>query len=165
MPIGLTKRTTSVDDLDLITPNRLLLGRNNDWCPNKPLVICPDHKRLIETNASIFKAWFDSWLVSYVPTLVERTKWFKNLGDIHVGDVVLFLKSEKEFDLQYQYGMVSYLHESKDKVIRKIDIEYQNFNEDVKRTTTRGIREVVPIYPVDELDIYEELYELFENQD
>ena len=82
-----------------------------------------------------------------------------------MGDVVLFLKSEKEFDLQYQYGMVSYLHESKDKVIRKIDIEYQNFNEDVKRTTTRGIREVVPIYPVDELDIYEELYELFENQD
>ena len=82
-----------------------------------------------------------------------------------MGDVVLFLKSEKEFDLQYQYGMVSYLHESKDKAIRKIDIEYQNFNEDVKRTTTRGIREVVPIYPVDELDIYEELYELFENQD
>ena len=29
------------------------------------------------------------------------------------------------------------------------------------RTTHRGVREIVSIHPVDELDIYEELYDLF----
>ena len=161
MPIGLKHRSTNLETLDLLTPNRLLLGRNNDRCPNKPLVICPDHKRMIETNADIFRAWFNAWIECYVPTLIERPKWFKGHGDVQVGDVVLFLKSEKEFDLQYQYGIIVDLHKSRDNNIRKVDIEYQNSNEGVKRTTHRGVREIVSIYPVDELDIYEELYDLF----
>ena len=99
MPIG-AKYSSSPEYLDLITPNRLILGRNNDRCPNSPITICPDHKRMIECNANIFRAWFTTWLVSYVPTLVERPKWHTDKGKIHLGDVVLFLKSEKEFDLQ-----------------------------------------------------------------
>ena len=161
MPIGLKYRTSNLDNLDLITPNRLLLGRNNDRCPNKPLVICPDHKRMLEANANLFRAWFSAWIQSYVPTLIDRPKWFKGQSDVQVGDIVLFLKSEKEFDLQYQYGMISKLHPSKDNIVRKVDIEYQNFNEGVKRTTHRGVREIVSIHPIDELDIYEELYDLF----
>ena len=156
MPDGLSlkHRTSNLDTLDLLTPNRLLLGRNNDRCPNKPLVICPDHKKMIETNEEIFRAWFNAWIECYVPSLIERPKWFKGDSDVHVGDIVLFLKSEKEFDLQYQYGIISKLDKSKDGLIRKVDIEYQNFNENVKRTTQRGVREIVSIHPVDELDIY-----------
>ena len=161
MPIGLKHRTSNLDCLDLITPNRLILGRNNDRCPNKPLVICPDHKKMIETNENIFRAWFTAWIECYVPSLIERPKWFKGHGDVQVGDVVLFLKSEKEFDLQYQYGIISKLDKSKDGRIRKVEINYQNFNENVKRTTQRGVREIVSIHPVDELDIYEELHDLF----
>ena len=81
--------------------------------------------------------------------------------ELSVGDIVLFLKSEKEFNMQYQYGIISKLHPSKDGNVRKVDIEYQNFNESVRRTTHRGVREIVSIHPVDELDIYEELYDLF----
>ena len=32
LPIGLNNRTNSLENLDLITPNRLLLGRNNNRC-------------------------------------------------------------------------------------------------------------------------------------
>ena len=46
MPIG-TKTSSWPEYLDLVTPNRLILGRNNDRCPNEPLSICPDHKRMI----------------------------------------------------------------------------------------------------------------------
>ena len=74
MPIGLKNRVSDIEQLDLITPNRLILGRNNDRCGNAPLVICPDYKRMIESNANIFRAWFETWLVSYVPTFVERPK-------------------------------------------------------------------------------------------
>ena len=165
MPLGLKTKSGHLESLDLLTPNRLILGRNNDRCPNKPLVICPDHVKMIESNANIFRSWFNAWIVSYVPTLIERPKWHKNSGNIQVGDVVLFLKSEKEYDLQYQYGMVKLLHQSRDLNVRKVDVEYQNHNEGIKRTTTRGVREVVVIYPIEELDIYEQLHELYESSE
>ena len=64
-------------------PGLCVVLHNNDRCPNKPLVICSDHKKMIETNANIFKAWFKAWIVSYVPTLIERPKWHKNEGGLY----------------------------------------------------------------------------------
>ena len=165
LPIGLKNRRSNLENLDLLTPNRLILGRNNERCPNKPLILCPDHKRMLESNSNIFKAWFDAWLVSYVPTLVERPKWHSSNGVIQTGDVVLFLKAEKEFDMQYQYGIVSSVTPGADGQIRKVEVEYRNFNEGVTRKTQRTVRELVIIHPVDELDIYERLYELYDGSD
>ena len=70
------------------------------------------------------------------------------------------LKSEKEFEQLYQYGMVSDLKVSRDHKIRQVEIEYQNFNEGTKRRTTRGVREIVVIHPVDELGLVRELNRL-----
>ena len=165
LPIGLKNRRSNLENLDLLTPNRLILGRNNERCPNKPLILCPDHKKMLETNLNIFRAWFDAWIISYVPTLVERPKWHTSNGSIQVGDVILFLKSEKEYDLQYQYGIVSKVQPGKDGRVRKVEVEYRNFNEGVSRKTQRTVRELVIIHPVDELDIYERLHEMFDNSD
>ena len=77
LPIGVKNKVEKLENLDIITPNRLLLGRNNNRCPNAPLEISNDYKRIIETNANIFKAWFKAWLISYVPSLIERPKWHK----------------------------------------------------------------------------------------
>ena len=110
-----------LENLDLITPNRLILGRNNERCPNAPLVLSRDHKKIIENNASIFRSWFKAWLVSYLPNIIERPKWHKNVSDIHVGDIVLFLKSEKDFEEIYQYVMGKTLHKGRDNLIRMVD--------------------------------------------
>ena len=108
----------------------------------------------------IFKTWFRSWLVSYVPTIVGKPKWFKNDKDISVGDIILFTKSEKEFEDQYQYGIVESVHVEKDGRIRTVDIEYKNHNENVKRVTNRGVRDLVLIHPIDEMGISKELCEM-----
>ena len=158
MPIGLRHNKRNLDSLDLVTPNRLILGRNNERTPNAPLVICPDHKRIIDQNANIFRAWFKSWLIGYLPQLMERPKWHSTGREMQVGDVVLFLKSSGEFDEHYQYGIIKATHRSKDGLVRKVDVEYQNSSEGTKRTTNRGVRDLVIIYPVGELDMYEQLY-------
>ena len=108
----------------------------------------------------MFKAWFKEWVVSYVPLLVDQPKWFLSDRSVAIGDVVLILKSDKVFDLQYQYGLVVKTFESKDGIIRSVEVEYQNPGENVKRRTTRGVRELVVIHPVDELSLSEELYNL-----
>ena len=84
----------------LIDPNRYRFRKvirvmALDRCPNAPLTICLDHKRIIESNSNIFKVWLKSWLVSFVPSLIERPKWHTTKNQINVGDVVLFLKSKR----------------------------------------------------------------------
>ena len=57
-------------------------------------------------------------------------------------------------------GRVSKVYEGKDGRVRRVDVEYQNHNEEVKRSTERGVRELVVVHPIDELDIYTQLHEL-----
>ena len=160
LPIGLGNKTEYLENLDLITPNRLILGRNNNRCPTAPLILTRDVKRIIETNADIFKVWFRAWLVSYVPTLMDKPKWFQSDENVSEGDIVLFLKAEQEFDEQYQYGIIISIYPGKDGKIRTVEVEYQNHNEGAKRHTKRGVRDLVVIHPIDELGISKELYEL-----
>ena len=157
MPIALGNSVHNLENLDILTPNRLMLGRNNDRCPVGAVTVTSDVKKIIHANVNIFDIWFKCWLISYVPTLMSQPKWYKSDRDSKVGDVVLFLKSEKEFDKQYQYGIVTSVKVSRDGKIRGIEVEYQNHNENVKRRTIRGVREIVVIHPVDELDIMHEL--------
>ena len=160
VPIGLGNKTDMLENLDILSPNRLLLGRNNSRSPTAPLEIKHDVRKIIQTNNEIFQTWFKDWLISYVPTLIEKPKWFKTERNITVGDVVLFLKSEQEFDRQYQYGIVTKTVEGRDGIVRMVEVEYQNPNEKTKRYTKRGVRDLVVIHPVDEIGISKELFEL-----
>ena len=123
-------------------------------------LVSDDPKRIIQSNNEIFTTWFQSWLVSFVPTLMPQPKWFTSSADIHVGDVILFLKSDKEFEKLYQYGIIRNLKHGKDGLVREVVVEYHNHNENVKRLTTRGVREIVVIHPVDELGLVRELNNL-----
>ena len=160
MPIGLGNKTELLENLDILTPNRLILGRNNNRNPTAPLEISNDFRRIIENNNEIFTVWFREWLISYVPMLIEKPKWFVSDRHISVGDVVLFLKSEQEFDRQYQYGIVRKAIVSRDGVVRVAEIEYQNHGENLKRVTKRGVRDIVVVHQVDEIGISRELYDL-----
>ena len=159
VPIGLGNKCEMLENLDILTPNRLILGRNNGRCPTEPLMIQNDARRIIESNNQIFEAWFKEWLKSYVPTLIKKPKWFKTEKNLCVGDIVLFLKSEQEFDRTYQYGIVTATVESRDGIVRMVEVEYQNPGENVKRRTNR-VRELVVIHQIDEISISKELYEL-----
>ena len=159
LPLCIGNKCEMIENLDILTPNRLILGRNNNRCPTEPLRLEPDLKGIIETNRKIFEVWFKEWLTSVVPLLVEKPKWFVTERHVCVGDVVLFLKSDKEFDKQYQYGLVTALYESKDGPVRTVLVEYQNHNENVNRTTKRSVRDLVVIHPIDELGMMKELHD------
>ena len=103
--------------------------------------------------------WFKEWLVSYVPTLVEKPKWFTTEYNISVGDIILFLKSEQEFDRQHQYGIVSKVTVGRDSVVRLVEISYKNHSENFRRTTKRGVRDLVVIHPIEEIRMSKELQE------
>ena len=128
-----------------------------------PLQLSCDLRRIVESNREVFDCWFREWLVSYVPSMILQPKWFETERSVRVGDVVLFRKSDKEFDNTYQYGIVDSVVESTDGLVRVVEVEYQNFSENTKRTTKRGVRELIVIHPVEELSIQEELDEFAKN--
>jgi len=161
MPLALGNVCSSFEAMDLITPNRLLLGRNNERCPIGPVEIPNNFNKIIETNSQIFNSWFQNWLVSHVPKLVSQPKWFKSDRDLKEGDVVLFLKHDSACLKTYQMGMVKNLFFGKDKKVRKVNVEYANHNESIRRETIRSVRDLVIIHSVDELDIMDELNAMY----
>ena len=143
---------------DLITPNRLLLGRNNDRCPTEPLTVSDDSEKHIRANKKIFDAWFECWLTSHVPSLMHQPKWFDSDRDLQPGDVVIFTKQESSISSTYQYGRIKSVNRGRDDKIRDVVVEYQNSSENVKRLTTRSVRTLVLILGVDEIDLSKELF-------
>ena len=77
-----------------------------------------------------------------------------------MGDIVIFKKSEKEFEKTYQYGILTKTFESRDGLVRSVEVQYQNFNENSKRVTKRGVHEIIVIHLVDEVGMAVELNEL-----
>jgi hypothetical protein len=157
LPIAKGNIVSDLEHLDLITPNRLKLGRNNARSPEGPLEVTGNADKIIKNNTRIQNAWFELWLISCVPKLMMQPKWFDSDKDVKIGDIVIFLKKEGELNSKYQYGMISAADPGRDGKIRSVKVSYQNHNENVKRETNRTVREIVVIHAVDELNIIEEL--------
>ena len=156
LPISLGNYVSDFESMDLITPNRLKLGRNNERSPVGPYELSNDPSKIVKANSLIYQSWFDSWLINHVPKLVNQPKWFKSDTDIRIGDVVLFLKNSP-LKFTYQYGMVEETIVSKDNKIRQVKVCYRNHSENCNRTTVRHVRELIVIHYVNEKSIIEQL--------
>ena len=158
LPFALSNIISDFENMDLLTPNRLRLGRNNERSPTSPMEVTGNPLKMIKENKKIFTTLFEAWLKSHVPKLLQQPKWFRNDSDIKICDIVLFLKQEDSIvSNTYQYGMIDKIIPSRDGIIRKAVVKYRNPNENVDRFTTRAVRELVMIHPVDELNLIEEL--------
>ncbi|XP_066919855.1 uncharacterized protein [Clytia hemisphaerica] len=153
---------TETETMDLLTPNRLILGRNNDRSPSGDFVKTCNPIRLLETNSKVYDAWFENWLECHVPKLMKQTKWFRHERNLQIGDVVLFTKVESALTKRYTYGMIKDVVVGDDGNVRKVTVSYQNENESVKRETVRSVRNLVLIHSVDDPDLFNELHEMSE---
>ena len=85
LPIALGKVIKDLENIDLITPNQLLLARNNNRCPVGKLSVTEDVRNIIQRNNDVFSVWFRAWLTSYVPTSMMQPKWFRSDRNLKKG--------------------------------------------------------------------------------
>ena len=158
LPIAIGSRVVDLENLDLLTPNRLRLGRNNERSPVGPLLTTGKPDVFIELNEQIFKTWFETWLISHVPQLVTQPKWFVN-SKLHIspGDIVLFLKKDGRISGEYAYGMIHEVKESGDKIVRTVQVKFKNHNEEHFRYTKRSLRDLVIVHSIDKIDFIAEM--------
>ena len=107
--------------MDLITPNQVRLGRNNDRSQAGTMEVTGNPDRILKKkNRKIFNSWFEAWLIFHVPGLTDHSKWFSTDHYIKDCDVELFLKQYGVLSNSFQYGMINEVVPSKDGIICKV---------------------------------------------
>lgn len=156
LPIAIRNEVSDFEAIDLLTPNRLRLGRNNERSPDGEMITMVNPLKILDENMMIFNTWFEVWLL-HIPNFMSQRKWFHDDKPITKGDVVIFTKQESIINNNYQYGMVEEVHFGKDGKARRATIRFKNYRENKFRFTNRAVRSLVLIQSVDEIDIFTEL--------
>ena len=154
LPMCLGSKTSDLDQLDLITPARLLHGRNNQRAvagmpqAPRPTVIARQIKE-IETT------WWKIWETQRVADLMPKSpKWRDGNPDVSVGDVVVFIRDQQQLGgLTWRLGEVISVEVGRDDVTRRVEIRYKHGDEKVYRTTRRSVRQVAVLCHEDDLDL------------
>ena len=70
---------------------------------------------------------------------------------------MVLLKHDSLLSKTFQYGMIKNIEYGKDSFVRRVDVKYQNANENVNRSTKWSAGDIVIIHHVEETDMMEEL--------
>jgi len=161
LPLCLGSKFADLDNLDLLTPNRLIHGRSNKRAMSGPCTVDKPSK-MLEKMCDIFEAWWKAWHQEKLADFVARPpKWYRSSPSICVGDIVVFQKKGQEQSLGspiWTVGRVVMADPSPvDGKVRDITIEYKNLGETVFRTTHRAARSVAVLHKEGDLDLMQEL--------
>ena len=167
LPVArLVKKDSMTSDVnEILTPNRLLLGRNNDRTPCfVEDCLSPTYSERLLRNSAINRAWF-TMLTKLVPTLSYRPKWHDTSENPPViGDYVLFLFKESKMGREHEEwkpGQIYDISKSENSntfifyieyriLIRKKGDKVENSKVET-HTTSRVLRELVLLYTEEEL--------------
>ena len=155
-PIGF--RPSPDSEVNILTPNNLLLGRSCAKNPGKLLPDC-DHLtrfRLVRDTAEQF---WKRWVELYVPTLVRQAKWLKPRRNIQPGEVVLV--ADRSLKGDYKLARVVETIPGPDGKVRKVRLSYKNFKPGEPLTSysgapdtviTRAVQRLALIIPEEEIN-------------
>lgn len=138
----------------VLTPNRLLLGRNNKRSMVGPLVIDATPSLSFERMREAQEEWY-RFFVKQIHLFVPTPKWFHS-DKVQKGDVVLFFLSThmKATGTVWHYGLVV------DVQGLTLTVEYTVPPSNTKKSLTRSKRDVVRIAHETELDFNTEAHAL-----
>ncbi len=161
LPLCLGARFTDLDNLDLLTPNRLIHGRANKRAMSGTCTVDKPSVMLERMN-DVFEAWWKAWYNEKLVDFVAKPpKWLRTTDSLKVGDIVVFQKKGTEQVLGspiWTVGRISGIKSSdKDGNVREVDIEYKNSTENTFRYTHRAARSVAVLHREGDLDLMQEL--------
>ena len=149
--------TSTVSDLgwDVITPNRLMLGRNN--CRSLEGSMRVDHSesfdRLLQRNNAILKVWYQMFISRLHHLIPRPNKWVKD-DTVKEGDIVTFVYNDNpamDCDVWKLGRVESVLKPTKVQI--KFVGGYKNDKPKFK-TLTRSPRDICIVQAADELSVY-----------
>ena len=161
LPVCLGSRYKNLDNLDLITPNRLIQGRANRRAMSGQCAIERPSK-MLEKMDEIFEAWWKVWNDEKLADFVAKPpKWFRSNPDLQPGDIVVFQKRGPEQAIGspvWTIGRIVEVRKSAaDGKVREVQVEYKNASEKVWRSTHRAARAVAVLHKEEDLEVLQGL--------
>ena len=123
-PLGIVQ-----DNLQPLTPNHLLMGRNfSPIAPITPAAGDTSALGLSLHQKDLYKLWWSRWRAEVLPKLfTPGSKWSDSHPNVQVGDICLLLShkgSAGKMLTFYKYCKVIKTILSDDNLVRKVVIEY-----------------------------------------
>ena len=131
----ITKCSDDVDDVAALTPNHLLLLKDNQSAPWGVFYdgdTYRKHWRHVQHIATLF---WKRWIKEYLPEFQRRQKWVKDVPNLNVGDLVLLL-DENSPRGSWPLGLVKEISMGKDGLVRSAR---------VKTATTKLVRPITKL--------------------
>ena len=140
----------TVGELNLITPNLFLLGRNSSRSPERFVTIETNPGKALKELASTSQELMNL-LSNYVHRFIPG-KRYSDVRPPEVGDIVLFLhrEAQRTRNQRYKYGRVISINV--DGRINKTLVEYRNADEVKMRQVERNIKHLVLILGCEEVE-------------
>ena len=136
--------------LRLIFPNMLKVGRMNRRSLDGPIRLPKNPGELMKRIEKGYDMFFKLWNTAMIPKLMKQKKWFGGKVELTVGDIVYFQKVESEWSSKWTIGKIVEVVRSKDGVVRRALVQYQNSSEESPRTTERAVRSLIKIFNIDD---------------
>lgn len=155
-PIGLLPSLDS--DINVLTPNCLLLGRATSVNPNCWQPGSTSLKTRFHLVNAVGEQFWKHWIELFAPNLLYQEKWHKARRNLQVDDVVLVADSNA-IRGEYRLARVTETHPGRDGSVRKVTITYKNFKtgKDVRSysgakntTVTRSVQRLAILVPVED---------------
>lgn len=87
----LLRGESQVDDLDPLTPSKLLLLKSNSCLPPGVFINTDRYSKRWRQAQLLANTFWKRWIGEYLPTLQERQKWQKPQRNLKKGDLVLLV--------------------------------------------------------------------------
>jgi len=159
-PQCLGSHTSNLDNLDVITPARLLHGRNNRRCLSGQVRV-DMRSRLMQQVDDTTKAWFTVWKNQRIQTYVPQPqKWHESGGSVKPGDIVVMLRKQADMTVGepvWKIGRVLSTVIGRDGEERSLKVEYRNATERTFRETTVPVRSVAILHHENDLELVDQL--------
>lgn len=156
-PIGTLPSCDS--ELNVLTPNSLLLGRSTAKNPGKwqPFTYSKHPTTRYHLVQAAVEDFWEKWVQLYAPTLVVRRKWHVNTRNLCPGDVVI-VADKNVLRGNYRLGLVQEVFPDEDGKVRHVLVKYKNFRVGKDRscygisdevTVSRSVQRLALLVPVE----------------
>ena len=147
LPIAKTSGSNVYDpNSELITANRLKLGRNNFRSPEKSMLLTNSPSSLLERAQLVHEKWYELF-IKQIHHLIPRPKWFSD-DKIKVGDICLFLYEDGNQPKLWVWKMGKVIDMNTN---RRLVIGYFIPSSNSMRTVQRCPRQVSIIFSTEDL--------------
>ena len=152
LPLARTEVSTQSNrgEFEILTRNRLLLGRNNYRSPDGKFSVDGNPMKLLENILEI-NTYFYLTIVRNLAEWVPQPKWHRNTRDCNTGDVVAFRFKEGAMVEIWRLGVIGNKL-SKEGGPGKWEVKYKNLGDVEYTVTPRSSREITVVHRIGELD-------------